>query len=226
MSVVFRRMRMVRSLLPPKRSPSSALWRAPTPSPVRTEPPTPPLPGSARVQSKISSPYWFNQAWSNRTNEYCFKKNKKGESGLREFEFYKLDDERNIYSISKNRTELIKDLTKKANDNYIHECKKSHSYYQWIQFVFVFLGFLFLVPHQVYNIILNISKNISKLLKRTALRLLTVNSELPSIKLFLYIAFQNLSQLILLLDLEKLGARQDVGHLDRSGEGEPGDGRE
>jgi len=88
-----------------------------------------------------------------KTNEFCFKKKKEEKEGkISEVrEFYKLDDERNIYLISEKRTELIKDLTKKANDNFIHECKKSHSYYQWIQFVFVFLGFLFLVPHQIWR---------------------------------------------------------------------------
>ena len=38
-----------------------------------------------------------------------------------------------------------------ADDKSIPWCKKTHNYYQWVPFLFVFQGFLFLVPHKIWS---------------------------------------------------------------------------
>jgi len=44
-----------------------------------------------------------------------------------------------------------KDAEEYKNDTAVPWCKKTHSYYQWVPFLFVFQGFLFMIPHKIWK---------------------------------------------------------------------------
>ena len=46
---------------------------------------------------------------------------------------------------------LEDDLKKYNNDPKVEKCRKTHSYYQWVPFLFVFQGFLFIIPHKIWE---------------------------------------------------------------------------
>ena len=43
------------------------------------------------------------------------------------------------------------DMPESLKESDIPLCKKTHNYYQWVPFLFVFQGFLFIIPHKIWR---------------------------------------------------------------------------
>ena len=60
-------------------------------------------------------------------------------------EYYRYSTNGDISPLNSTEKEKYKD------DPKVPKCKKQHNYYQWVQFLFVLQGILFIVPHKIWS---------------------------------------------------------------------------